>query len=245
MILTSKTVMVTGGAKGLGRSITEALLDKGARVAVCGRDVAELDKVSKELNVISFPADVSRESDLTDVAQKIVAKYGAIDIWINNAGIWMPPSSLENTDLAKAEQLLKTNFFGTIHGMRAAIRQMKKQSSGTIVNIMSTTAFDGMNGSSGSMYVASKYALRGLTNVVRDELKKTPIKIIGVYPGGIKTDLFHENVPANLAQFMSPEEVAEKIVANLLLEEPELQQILKRPTQESSYELKAIENKNK
>jgi short-subunit dehydrogenase len=157
----------------------------------------------------------------------------------------MPPQPLEETDMLQAERLFKTNVFGTIHGMRVALRLMKAQKDGTIVNIMSTTAFDGMNGSSGSMYIASKYALRGLTNVVRDELKDSPVKIIGVYPGGIKTALFHEARPANLDQFMDPADVAQQIIDNLEREIPSTQLIIKRPGQESSYELKAIESKDK
>ena len=159
----------------------------------------------------------------------------------------MPPQALEEIDLAKAENLFRTNVFGTIHGMRTAIRVMKSQKGivthGTIVNIIYTTAFDGMNGSSGSMYVASKYALRGLTNVVWEELKKDVtrsgrhIEVIGVYPGGFKTDLFGGSVPANFNQFMSVEEVAGKIVENLEKAEPETQLVIKRPGQASSDEI--------
>jgi short-subunit dehydrogenase len=115
---------------------------------------------------------------------------------------------------------------------------MKLQKNGTIVNIISTTAFDGMNGSSGSMYVSSKYALRGLTNVVREELKGSGVRVIGVYPGGMKTDIFNESIPKNLEQFMSSDQISEKIVENLELSEPLEQLVLKRPEQAMSSELK-------
>ena len=105
-----------------------------------------------------------------------------------------------------------------------------------IVNIISTTAFDGMAGSSGSIYTSSKYALRGLTNSVREEVKDIPITVIGVYPGGFQTDLFNEAKPENFDEFMSVESVAEKIVHNLELEHPETQLIIKRPGQKQSYE---------
>lgn len=108
---------------------------------------------------------------------------------------------------------------------------------GMIVNIVSTTAFDGMNGSSGSMYVASKYALRGLTNVVREEAKQCGVTVIGVYPGGMKTDIFSESVPGNYDDFMSAESVAAKILENLEQDHPETQLIIKRPGQSVSHEL--------
>jgi short-subunit dehydrogenase len=149
----------------------------------------------------------------------------------------MPPQTLEDIDLERAHNLFQINFFGTVNGMRAAVRQMKLQKGGTIVNIISTTAFDGMNGSSGSMYVASKYALRGLTNVVRDELNQNRIQVIGVYPGGIKTDIFSDERPENINQFMSPDDVAQKIVANLECPNPEQELIIKRPGQTLSHEL--------
>ncbi len=209
MNLKDKSIAITGGTKGLGKSMAEILTSKGAKVSVCGRE----------------NADVTDEAQLTAFAEKI----GNIDIWINNAGVWMPPESIENIDMEKARNLFNINLFGTINGMRVAKRNMKN---GIIVNISSTTAFDGMNGSSGSMYVASKYALRGLTNVLREELNPD-INVIGVYPGGFKTDLFNEAVPKNFDQFMEVDEVAEKVVANLELDTPETQLIIKRPGQVS------------
>lgn len=211
MNLQGKAIAITGGTKGLGKAMAKVFTSKGAKVSVCSR----------------ADYDVTNESQLTTFAEKI----GHIDLWINNAGVWLPPEPIENLDMDKAKNLLNINLFGTIHGTRVAVRQMKKQGKGTIMNIISTTAFDGMNGSSGAMYVATKYALRGFTNVIREELKFSNIEVIGVYPGGIKTDLFNESVPKNFDQFMEVDEVVEKIVANLEKEEPETQLVIKRPGQ--------------
>ncbi len=238
MNLSNQIIVITGGAKGLGYAMTKLFVEKGAQVVITGTDEAKLNEVVNELNVTSFKSDVTNESEVKMLAQHVVSKFGRIDMWINNAGLWMPPEPLENISLEKAQKLFQTNFFGYIHGMRAAISQMKEQGNGTIVNIISTIAFDGMNGSSGSMYVSSKYALRGLTNVLREEVKENNITVIGVYPGGFKTELFHGAVPKNFDQFMTPEEVAEKIIANLESDTPETQLVLKRPGQQESHELK-------
>jgi 3alpha(or 20beta)-hydroxysteroid dehydrogenase len=222
-----KVVVITGGGKGLGKAMAEMLEAKGATVVVSYR----------ESSGKGIRADVTQEADVNNLAAEVVAKYGKIDIWINNAGVWLPQQHIEDVDIQKAQQLFQVNFFGTFFGMRAAVRQMKKQGSGMIVNISSTTAFDGMTGSSGSAYISSKYAIRGLTNAVREELKDTPISVIGVYPGGFKTDLFNAAKPDNFKDFMSVESVAEKIVANLEKDVPEKQLVIKRPGQQQSPEL--------
>ena len=218
MHLKDKTIAITGGTKGLGKAMNELLTSKGAKVSVCSRT----------------DYDVTDESALTTFADKI----GNIDIWINNAGVWLPPLPIESLDIEKAKKLIDINLFGTINGTRVAVRQMKKQGGGTIVNIISTTAFDGMNGSSGAMYVATKYALRGFTNVVREELHSANINVIGIYPGGFKSDIFNEAIPKNFDLFMSVDEVAHKIIDNLEKEEPEAQLVIKRPGQKTSNELK-------
>ncbi len=235
MKLQNSVVVITGGAKGLGNEMAKILINKGAKVVLCDKD--------ESTGIIK--ADVTNEADLLNVAKKAVEEFGRIDLWINNAGIWMPPQAIEETDLEKAHKLFDVNVFGTINGLRAAIRQMKIQKAGTIVNIISTTAFDGMNGSSGSMYVSSKYALRGLTNVVREEVSADNISVIAVYPGGMKTDLFNGAIPANADHFMSATDIAEKIIINLEKDQPEMQLMLKRPDQPASYEFDSITKENK
>lgn len=244
MNLEGKVVIITGGSKGLGLAMAKVLVAKKATVVICGRNAGELAKAGTGLGIKSFVADVTEESQLSEFSLKCVELYGKIDIWINNAGIWMPREDTEKIDMEKGRNLFNVNVFGTMNGTRVALRQMKLQGGGTIVNIISTTAFDGMNGSSGATYVASKYALRGFTNALKDEYKDSNIKIIGVYPGGIKTDLFNSAPPENLDQFMQVDEVAEKIIKNLESPEPELQLVISRPGQTISHELRSITQEN-
>jgi NAD(P)-dependent dehydrogenase (short-subunit alcohol dehydrogenase family) len=229
MKISECVVVITGSSGGLGRSMAGLLVQRGAKVVLCSRDIRRLKQTAKESGAMAVRANVTRESDLKRVVQKTLKAYGRIDVWVNNAGMWLPKEDLESIDPKKALQLFRTNVFGAIHGMRAAIRVMKRQGFGTILNIISTTAFDGMNGSSGSMYVTSKYALRGLTNVVRDELSRGPVRLIGVYPGGIKTNLFDAAKPGNFGEFMPVDEVAGKIVAHLEKDSPEPELIIARP----------------
>lgn len=244
MKIADSVIVITGGANGLGKELMKIFVEKGAQVVICDKDNNHLDQIAKEFPVKTFVADVTNEPQVAEVAKNTVELFGRIDLWVNDAGVWMPRNALEDVDMERAQKLFQTNVFGTIHGMRSALRQMKQQGSGTVMNIVSTTAFDGMTGSSGSMYITSKYALRGLTNAIREELKDTNIKILGVYPGGFKSHLFGNEEPENINEFMTTESVAEKIVRNLELAEPEEQLIIKRPGQKLSHELTTTQEKN-
>lgn len=220
MQISGKVIVITGAAKGLGKVLTEILETKGA--AVVTSDIS---------GDVDCAADVTKESDMDNLAAYAQKTHGRIDVWVNNAGVWLPPTDITKLDIQKVRTLFDVNVFGTLLGTRAAASVMKQQQSGTIVTICSTTAFDGLAGSSGSAYVASKYAIRGFINAIRPELAHRGIKLIGVYPGGFKSELFKENIPAAFDSFMTVECVAEKIVENLEQEKPSEQLIIPRPGQ--------------
>ncbi len=226
-----KIAIITGGERGLGKALAVLLRSKGVEVVICGVEKEELEKTANELGVTPFFADVSEEEEVKNAARETLARFGAIDIWINNAGVWIPRMPIEEIDTQKAKRLFEVNVFGSIFGMKSAVAAMKDREGGTIINILSTTVFPGGNGSSSCIYTSSKSAIKGFAEALREELKGTAIRIINAYPGGIKTDLFNEKIPANIGDFMTPESVSEKIVANLEKENPELDLIIKRPGQ--------------
>jgi len=232
--LEQKVIVITGASKGLGQALAELFVAAGGIVVVAditflkANNSENLNKTRADKQLYELHVDVTNEAEVSNLVEIVVAKFGKIDLWINNAGLWLPPAPVENLNLEKAQKLFQVNFFGYLHGLKYAVAQMKKQGHGSVANIISTTAFDGMNGSSGSLYVSSKYALRGLTNTVRAELKNSDISIFGIYPGGMKTDLFNEAQPDNFGDFMSVEDVAQKIVDNFKAENPEIDLILKR-----------------
>ena len=136
MKLTNKVVVITGGSKGLGRAMAEILVKKGARVVLCGKDAFGLKKTVDELGATGFLADVTNEKDVLSLAKNTVDTFGNIDIWINNAGVWLPPKSIIDVNMDDVRDLFNVNIIGTIHGMRAAVEQMSKQENGMIVNII-------------------------------------------------------------------------------------------------------------
>lgn len=222
MELKDKIVVITGGSKGLGKAMASCFLKNGAKVEVCSRDESEF--LNLENGILGIKADVTKENELQSLAEKVVAQFGKIDIWINNAGIWLPRTIAEDFDMEKVRIMFDVNVFGTINGARVALRFIKKQGFGSIINIISDSAFVARPMS--SMYAASKWAVNGFTKSIREANKN--IKIISVYPGGMKTEIFGDKKPENYDSFMEPEFVANKIVENLKKETPEEELIIRR-----------------
>ena len=228
MNLNQAIVVITGGSRGLGRALAERFIGAGAIVFISSKDKAELEKIAVEIGAQAIAFDVRNETEVIKAGQTVVGSHGKIDIWINNAGVWLPHAPIEKMDMNRVHDMVEVNLFGTIYGSKFALQQMRRQGSGVIVNILSTSALTGRAYSSG--YCASKYAAVGFTNTLRLEAEPDHIKVISVYPGGMKTNLFDEAKPENYGEFMKTEDVAEKIVGNLEQDNPDDEQIIKRPS---------------
>ena len=222
----NKVVVITGGSSGIGKALATALIAHGNQVVISSRNKAELDAVAQEIGATAFPADVTNSGDVMALARFVLEKFERIDVWVNNAGIWMPHALLQDLDLERVKKLFEVNVYGLMYGSKTALIEMLREGSGTIVNISSTSGLSGRPGSSG--YAASKWAVRGFTDSLREEVKGTSIKVLTVYPGGTQTHLFDEAKREDYQDFMTPESVAEKIVANLESETPEQELIIKR-----------------
>jgi len=229
MEIKDKVVVITGASRGLGKSLAECFAREGSKVAVSARSKDELEKLGRKINATYITADVTKEQDIINLADSVVKQFGRIDIWVNNAGTWIPPAPAEELDTKKTHEMIEVNLFGTIYGSKAALTQMRKQDSGTIVNIISTSALEGRPNSSG--YCASKFAADGFCKSMRRETESSNINVINIYPGGIKTHLFDEYKAARYSDYMEPETVAEKIIDNLKQEKPEEDLIIRRPSQ--------------
>lgn len=225
MEIKDKVVVITGGSSGLGKALAKVFSKGGAKVVIVSNDPDELKETADELNVFSFEADITREEQVLKIGTALVERFKSLDIWINNAGIWLHHSPVEEMDLQRVHQLIEVNLFGTIHGSKTALLQMKKQGSGLIVNILSVSALEGRPESSG--YCASKYAAAGFSKSLRLELVDDNIKVIDVYPGYMQTDLFNEKKPEGYDHFMKPSDVAAKILENIMSHKPKEEQIIK------------------
>lgn len=218
MNLKDAVVVVTGSSQGLGLALVEALKEQGARPIASSRSRADLESVGSKLGVPTIVADVRSLSDMKHLAAEALRLFGRIDIWINNAGIWMPHSPISEIDSAQVQELMNTNVLGLLHGMQAATQVMVRQSTGAILNILSTAALSPRPMSSG--YCASKYAARAITHSARLELAKHDISVFAVYPGKTDTNLFGS--AKQMDKPMTKEAVASAIVENLLQSHPAL-----------------------
>ncbi len=228
MTLQDKVIVITGASQGFGKALAKALKQENAQVVISSHDKENLEKTAQELSVEHFLADVTSFDNLKKLGEYVVNKYEKIDFWINNAGIQIAPSFVENIDVKKLHNLFEINFFGYFYGCQIALSQMKKQKSGVIININSTAGLDGKPEI--SAYSASKFAIKGLTESIRKEVKDLDIKILGVFPGGMQTDIYKEKYPDDLKDYMEVDTVVEKVISNLKSENPEIDFIIKRPS---------------
>jgi 3-oxoacyl-[acyl-carrier protein] reductase len=176
MDLRNKVALITGGTAGIGRALAQTLSEAGARVAITGRDGHRLAAAAGELGVHAIRADVSDEDDIKRTYREVLAKFGDLDILVNNAGfgVFKP---LADFDRASFDAVFATNVTG------AMLIIAKK--AGNIVNIASTAALRGA--ANGSAYYASKFALRGMTECWRAELRKHNIRVFLVNPSEVLT----------------------------------------------------------
>ena len=184
MNLENATALVTGGTRGIGRAIAESLTKAGARVAVTGRDAARLEETARVLNVLPIQADVSDESDVARTYQQVFDAFPHLDILINNAGygLFKP---LVDIDRAEFDGILQTNVTGAMLMGREAARHFVSRGKGNIVNIASTGAVRG--GAKGTAYYASKFALRGMTECWRAELRPHNVRVFLINPSEVIT----------------------------------------------------------
>ena len=181
-----KTIVITGGSEGLGKSIAKQLSAKN-KVIILARDKSKLETAAKELGCDFFVCDVADNNQIESTVKQIFQKYQKIDALINNAGIWIQ-GELDSSDPEKIKELIEINTLGTILFSRAVIPVMKKQESGWILNIISQAGFYGK--AERSVYNASKWAITGFTKSLEMELSKYGIKVVGVYPGMMRTEIF-------------------------------------------------------
>jgi 3-oxoacyl-[acyl-carrier protein] reductase len=185
MELKDKRALITGGSRGIGKAIAAAFIDKGARAAITGRDPGTLEETARELGALAIPGDVSREDDAVRTVKTAIAELGGLDILVNNAGIGEGAPLVETT-LDAFNAVFATNVAGPLLMAREAARHFISRKSGNIVNISSTAGLKGMPG--GTVYCGSKFALKGMTECWRDELRRHNIRVFLVNPSEVQTD---------------------------------------------------------
>ncbi|MBF0433196.1 MAG: SDR family NAD(P)-dependent oxidoreductase [Fibrobacteria bacterium] len=190
MELKNAKILITGGSSGIGKATASLLAETGAKVAITGRDPGKLNKAADEMGAIAIDLDQSRYDDIPEKLQTAVSELGGLDVLVNNAGVGVFPSMGELT-AEKFEQVFSVNVFGLALLTQEAVKIFKEQNSGNIVNIASTAATKGFP--TGSIYGASKFALRGMTLCWQTELRKHNIRVMLINPSEVPTAFARED----------------------------------------------------
>lgn len=179
-----KVVLITGGSSGIGKALAQEFGKKGSKIVVTGRDAGKLAEVSAELtrdgiDHLSLTADVSSRADNESVVAQTIARYGRLDVLINNAGISMR-AMFEDLDPEVIRQVMEINFFGSVYATKAALPYLL-EAKGSIVGISSIAGYRGLPVRCG--YSASKFALNGFLEALRTELLYSGVHVLTAAPG--------------------------------------------------------------
>lgn len=181
------TWLITGCSSGLGRYLAQAVLQAGFNAVVTARNPAKVQDIVEAYPETALAAalDVTDQETIEDVVRQAEARFGSIDVLINNAGYGYRAAVEEGED-NQVTDLFATNFFGAVSMIKAVLPGMRARRSGTIVNITSIAARLAMPGS--AYYSATKFALEGLSDALRKEVEPLGIRVLIVEPGAFRTD---------------------------------------------------------
>ncbi len=218
MNLQEARVLITGGSEGIGYGIAKALKAEGAHVAIMGRNESKLNQAAEELGVLAIQGDVSLEADAQRTMSTFVEAFGGIDVLVNNAGYgYFAP--LVEMDKEKFEAVFATNVTGAMLMAKEAAVHFINQNSGHLLNISSTSGLGG--GKTSTAYSGSKFALRGMNECWRAELRPHNVRVTLVNPSEVQTPFFAKlGKEQELSdKKLRPEELADAIVGALKIDD--------------------------
>jgi 3-oxoacyl-[acyl-carrier protein] reductase len=217
MELKNTVALVTGASGGIGRAISEALIAEGCKVTITGRREDKLRAAADEMGADWIVGDVGIQSDAARTVAEVIEKHGHLDILVNNAGygLFKP---LVDTTLEELQALYSTNVFGPFLMAKEAARHFIERGKGEMINIASTSALKGS--ASRTAYGSSKFALRGMTECWRDELRRHNVRVMLVNPSEVMTNFAAKagspREPAD--NKLRPKEIADAIVGALKID---------------------------
>ena len=239
-----KVVVITGASSGLGEATARLLAAQGASVVLGARRIDRLRALADELSrrggkALAVPTDVIQCDQVKRLVDAAVQTYGRIDVMINSAGL-MPQALLERLKIDEWNQMIDVNIKGVLYGIAAALPHMKQQKAGHFINVSSVAGH--RVGPGFAVYAATKYAVRALSEGLRQEVKPYNIRTTVVSPGAVATELPNtvtdpqaaERIRKFYAEVAIPAESFARSVAFAMSqpEEVDVNEILFRPTRQ-------------
>lgn len=214
----SRVIIVTGGNSGLGKSIVDLLVkDKQNIVLIVSND--DKSNISTKYLKNYYQCDISDYNQVIEIFEKIFKKYEKIDVLINNAGI-LTEGEFNKSSYEMIEKMIKINTIGTMNVTRAIVPSMIEYQKGYIINIVSQGGL--LVSTTKPLYNTSKWAITGFTKCLEEELIPYGIKVTGIFPATIKTNLFAKNnIPNDLKKAIEPGDIA-KLILFLIYNESSL-----------------------
>jgi len=220
--LSGKVALVTGGSKGIGLAVAEAILEHGGSVAICARNGGEVEVVGRKLEgsypkrVLALACDVRHEGDVEGAFRAVDARFGGLDVLINNAGVGFF-KNLEKMTLEEWNSILETNVTGVFLCCRAAIPRMRARGGGYIINMSSLAGRNAFP--QATAYNASKFALNGMSEALMQEVRYDGIRVSYVMPGSVNTYFNSGEPDASMSWQLQPEDIA-RVILDLLAHDP-------------------------
>jgi len=214
MNLKDKTAIVTGGTRGIGRAITEALLREGLSVCIAARNQVEIDRAVGELGdkAYGYVCDVRDYEQVAGMTAYTIKELGGLDILINNAGIGMF-ETVEETSAEDFRAVLETNLFGVFYCCHEAIPEMRRRGGGYIINISSLAGANPHPRM--AAYNASKFGLNGFSEALMQEVRHDGIKVSYIMPGSVNTEFGGDSASDEKSWQLTPQDIA-RVVVDLL-----------------------------
>lgn len=211
MNLKSKNAIVTGGTKGIGRAITQALLGEGVSVCIAARKRTEIDAAIKELGgpTIGFVCDVRNHDQVKALIDYTARELGGLDILVNNAGIGSFETVAE-TSPEDFRAVLETNLFGVFYCCREVIPEMRRRGGGYIINISSLAGANPHPRM--AAYNASKFGLNGFSEALMQEVRHDNIKVSYIMPGSVNTEFGGDTASDEKSWQLTPQDIAHVVI---------------------------------
>jgi NAD(P)-dependent dehydrogenase (short-subunit alcohol dehydrogenase family) len=216
-----KVAVVTGGSRGIGFAIAEALAERGCSVVLTSRTASSAEEAARKLarfqtKIVPYACDVRDENSVAQLFALVRDEFGHLDFLVNNAGIYGPAVPIDQVPTDSWREALDTNLTGTFLCTLHAVPLMNRGA--VVVNNLSVAAYQVFPNS--AAYIASKQGMLGLTNATREDLRERGVRVLALVPGATDTDIWNQFWPeAPREKMIAPRDVASAVVNALLMPE--------------------------